>query len=53
MPIRSVTTITFKPKKKATSKRFIEPVLGRSVGARSFDLDALALVVANGNPNGL
>jgi hypothetical protein len=49
----------FQPKKKATSKlvaskvRFIEPVLGRSVGARSFDLDALALVVANGNPNGL
>jgi len=33
--------------------RSIEPVFGRSVGARSFDLDAFALVVANRNPNGL
>jgi hypothetical protein len=39
----------FQPKKKATSKlvaskvRCIEPVLGRSVGARSFDLDGSPL----------
>ena len=33
--------------------RCTDPVLGSIVGARSFDLDALATVVANGNPNGL
>jgi hypothetical protein len=33
--------------------RCIDPVLGRIVGARSFDLNALATVVTNGNPNGL
>jgi hypothetical protein len=33
--------------------RCTDRVLGGIVGARSFDLDALAPVVANGNPNGL
>jgi len=37
----------------ASRARCLNPVLGGDVGARSFDLDALAYVVANGNPNGL
>ena len=41
------------PRLSSSNVRFIEPVFGRSVGARSFDLDAFALVVANRNPNGL
>ena len=41
-----------KPRLSSSNVRFIEPVFGRSVGARSFDLHTLALVVANSNPNG-